>query len=115
MRQGVRASYPAQAYDMDATDDTLTVYAPTQTINHRGDTLTGPLLTLRLSSPMPDVIRVRLTHYEGGLKKEPHFPVFPQEEAKATVQTDEQHAALTSGRLSARVSRTGWGPGLCHR
>ncbi len=43
----------------DAT--TLTIHAPAQPIRHRGDTLTGPLLTVRLSSPLPDVIRVRLT------------------------------------------------------
>ncbi len=78
MREGVRASYPAEAHDVDIADDALTVYAPAQPIRHRGDTLTGPLLTLRLSSPMADVIRVRLTHYEGGPDVGPHFPVFPQ-------------------------------------
>ena len=41
MRQGVRAFYPAQAYEVETTPDTLTVYAPTQPIRHRGDTLTA--------------------------------------------------------------------------
>ena len=27
MREGVRVFYPAQAYDIDPSDDTLTVYA----------------------------------------------------------------------------------------
>ena len=109
MRTGVRASYPAQAYDIDTADDALTVYAPAQPIRHRGDTLTGPLLTLRLSSPMADVIRVRLTHYEGGLDTGPHFPIFPQEGTEVTTQTDEQYASLTSGKLTARVSRASFG------
>ena len=109
MQPNVRASYPAQAHDVDLAADGLTVYAPAQPIRHRGDTLTGPLLTLRLSSPMADVIRVRLTHYEGGPDAGPHFPVFAQEDTEITTESNEQYAALTSGKLSARVSRAGWG------
>jgi len=109
MQPGVRASYPAQAHDVDIADDGLTVYAPAQPIRHRGDTLTGPLLTLRLSSPMADVIRVRLTHFEGGPDAGPHFPVFAREDTEIRAESSEQYAALTSGRLSARVSRAGWG------
>lgn len=57
MREGVDAAYPAEAYDVVSQPDSLTVYAPTQRIRHRGDTLKGPLLTIHFSSPLPDVIR----------------------------------------------------------
>ena len=39
MRQGVRAYYPAQAYEVTATEAALTVHAPAKSIRNRGDTL----------------------------------------------------------------------------
>ena len=35
-------------------------------MNGRGDTLNLPLLTVRFSSPMPNVIRVQMVHHKGG-------------------------------------------------
>ena len=55
MRQGVRVYYPAQTYEVTAMEAALTVHAPVKSIRNRGDTLDGPLLTLRCSSPLPDV------------------------------------------------------------
>ena len=109
MRAGVQAFYPAQAYEIEAGGDALTVHAPTQPIRHRGDTLTGPLLTLRLSAPMPDVVRVQFAHFTGGAARGPCFPVFPQEDTGVVVRADDEAATLTSGGLSARMSRRGWG------
>lgn len=105
MREGVRAAFPAQAYDIDATPDSLTVYAPTKPIHHRGDTLDGPLLTVQFSAPMADVIRVKLTHFVGQRPKTPQFELFEQPGAPVSVTSDEQTATLASGRLAVRVQR----------
>jgi alpha-D-xyloside xylohydrolase len=107
MRQGVRAFYPAEAYDIRTTEETLTVYAPTRLIRHRGDTLDGPLLTARFSSPLPDVIGVKWSHFEGVQERGPGFPVLAKRAEGVTVHADEEAAALTSGRLSVRVARKG--------
>src|SRR5579871_3641547 len=110
MRKGVRAHYPAQAYEVEAGKDTLTVTAPTKAICHRGDTLDGPLLNLRFSSPLPDVIGVRIIHFAGGQDPGPHFPLCAQEATEVAVQSGEEAATLTSGCLSVRVDRQGgWG------
>ncbi len=105
MREGVRAAFPAQAYDIDVTPDSLTVYAPTKPIHHRGDTLDGPLLTVQFSAPMADVIRVKLTHFAGQRPKTPQFELFEQPDSPVSVTSDEQAATLTSGRLAVRVQR----------
>lgn len=105
MREGVRAAFPAQAYDIDATPDSLTVYAPTKPIHYRGDTLDGPLLTVQFSTPMADVIRVKLTHFAGQHPKTPQFELFEQPGAPVSVTSDEQAATLASGRLAVRVQR----------
>ncbi len=104
VREGVQAFYPAQAYDVVTTRDSFTVYAPTRRIGHRADTLGGPLLTLEFSSPMPDMVRVRLTHFAGQQPRTPQFELSEQATA-VTVTDDEEAAILTSGRLSVRVPR----------
>jgi alpha-D-xyloside xylohydrolase len=106
MQPGVAAHYPAEAHSLETAQTALTVLAPVRPIRHRGDTLQGPLLTLRLSSPRADVIRVQLWHYRGGAEPGPAFPLLLDEVPVATECTDAA-AILTSGRLSARVARTG--------
>jgi len=108
MRAGVQAFYPIEARDIVISHDTLTVYAPTRRIIHRGDTLTGPLLTIELSSPLPDVIRVKLTHFAGQAPKSPQFARMAERGAPhVTIADDDAAATLTSGRLVVRVPRTG--------
>ena len=109
MREGVRAHYPAEAYEIDATDTGLTVLAPTRPIRHRGDTLQGPVLTVRLWSPLPGVIGVRVSHYEGARERGPRFPLNVGEDVPVATGVTDEAATLTSGGLTARVSRKGWG------
>jgi alpha-D-xyloside xylohydrolase len=108
MQEGVRAHYPAQAYDIETTDNLLTIYAPTKRINHRGDTLSGPVLTVRFSSPMPEVIRVQLSHYAGVKQNSPEFPIYTADENPALIRVTDSAAILTSGRLAVEISRGGW-------
>ncbi|BDI28238.1 alpha-xylosidase [Capsulimonas corticalis] len=108
IREGVRTYHPAQAYDLETTDTSVTAYAPAHMIRHRGDTLIGPLITVRLSSPMCDVIQVRLMHYSGERRENLRFPTFPDEGAPVTIETDDGFASLTSGALTARINRANW-------
>jgi alpha-D-xyloside xylohydrolase len=104
MRPGVRAHYAAEAYEVTADGDSVTILAPTSNIRHRGDTLGGPVLTVRISSPLEDVIRVRISHYEGVVDHGPHFEIDDQGPA-VSIHTDEETVGLTSGRLSVNVPR----------
>ncbi len=52
LREGVKAFYPQQAYGVETTTDTLTVYAPTKHVIQRGDVLNQALLTVEFSSPV---------------------------------------------------------------
>ncbi|NED94093.1 alpha-xylosidase [Phytoactinopolyspora alkaliphila] len=113
MRPGVQALHPAQAYDVQAGtesgDASLTVYAPTRRIRHRGDTLNRPMATIRLFSPAPGVVGVRLTHHAGGRERPPHFALPGAGAAdgkdRASIRVDDDVAELTSGSLTARVHR----------
>ena len=72
---GVSAHHASEAHLAYDQGDRLRILAPCHPIRHRGDTLSGPLLTVDLSSPLPDVIRVKVTHFEGALDNGPHFEV----------------------------------------
>ncbi len=110
IRKGVRVQYASEAYEVEVDRASLTVSAPTRAIRHRGDTLDGAVLTVRFSSPMPDVIRVRISHFEGVQERGPHFPLFRQEADGVEIRVEDREATLTSGRLSVRVNRAGgWG------
>ena len=109
LQAGVQAHYPAQAYDVAREGETLVVHAPTRPIRHRGDTLQGPLLTIRLSSPMADVIKVRIEHYSGAAERGPHIPLEPVTPPKVAITLKPEVAVLASGGLAVQVQRTeGW-------
>jgi len=107
LQPGVRANYATEAYDVWAEGDTLVVHAPTRAIRHRGDTLDGAMLTIRLSSPMADVVRVRIEHFAGAADRGPHIPLVSQPAPAVNLALGEDEAVLTSGQLSARVRRKG--------
>jgi alpha-D-xyloside xylohydrolase len=108
MRSGVTAWHPAEAYDVCESLDALTIYAPTRKIEQRGHTLGGPLVTIRLSSPLPDVVGVRLTHFEGEVPPKPEF-LLETAPGPVVVSATDEAAELTAGRLTVRVSRDdGW-------
>ena len=108
MREGVSAMFPAEAYDGEATADALTVYAPVRRIGHRGDTLNTATLTARVSAPMPDVIRVRLSHFAGRRPRQPEFAIAETSGPAAEAAVTDSEFSLTSGRLSVRIPRGEW-------
>ncbi|MEW9551714.1 alpha-xylosidase [Nonomuraea sp. NPDC050783] len=104
MRPGVRAAYAAAAHDVTAEAASLRVLAPARPVTRRGDTIDGPVLRVELSSPMPDVIRVRTVHFAGSVPAAPAFEVRDDAPA-AEVAVDAGHASLTSGALTVRLRR----------
>ena len=108
-KEGVTTYSPAEVYSTEISSNSVTVYAPCTNIKHRGDTLGGPVITMKLSSPIPDVIRVQLFHYKGLKNKGPEFEINSDENTKIDVVDNEELLQLTSGNLSLRINKnTGW-------
>ena len=105
LRPGVTAHFPVHVHEVEVEPEALTVYGPTRRLNHRGDTLNLPLLTVRFSSPMPDVIRVQLYHHKGRRLKMPAFELQPQPAPDVLIADDPKAATLTSGRLTVRIEK----------
>jgi alpha-D-xyloside xylohydrolase len=104
-RDGYAVLHPAQLHDADTDETSLTAYATTRPVATRGDTLDAPIVTIRVEAPMPDVIRVTIGHFLGGVPKGPNFEIKDQP-GRVTVGPSE----LTSGRLTARFNTSdNWG------
>ncbi len=109
MRPGVTGLYASTVDDVraDAEAGSLTVYAPTAQIRHRGDTLNRPLITTAFTAPAPGVIRVRVQRHAGAAHRGPDFALTAQEGYLPTVSVDDAEAVLDAGDLRVRVSREG--------
>jgi alpha-D-xyloside xylohydrolase len=105
VRTGMTPHYAAQAHEFELHEDSLTVYAPTKRLQGRGDTLNLPLLTIQYSSPMENVIRVKIIHHKGGGPNKPEFEIYEQPDWQGLTSNDEKFAILTSGDLTARINK----------
>ena len=105
IRAGMTPHYAEQVHEVDAIKDSLTVYAPTKKLKGRGDTLNLPLLTIQFSSPMENIIRVKIIHHKGGLPSKPQFETAQKSDVQAIISNDENLATLASGDLSVRINK----------
>ncbi len=108
MRPGVTAYSPAQAHDIAEEGGGLVIHAPARPVRNRGDTLGGPLFTIRLSSPLAGVIRVRIEHFTGGSDRNPRIPLQPLEAPPVTIERRKDEVVLRTGDLAAHVRTSGW-------
>lgn len=104
IRKGMTPHYAAQVHDLEADSASVTVYAPTKKLQGRGDTLNLPLITVRFSSPMENIIRVKIVHHKGMKPAKPEFTLHEQPR-DVKITNDENFISLTSGRLTARIHK----------
>lgn len=103
IRPGVEPIYAREVHDIwPDGDHRLQVFATNGVISKRGDILNRPLITVRLWSPLPDVIGVRIEHHSGG-PRPLGFDLVGAHDDQGVVVIDETGGSLTSGRLTARV------------
>ena len=62
---GTEATYPTTNVEVQVEPDALVITGYDHEIYHRAHYLGGTIITARITSPMPDVIRVQLTHFKG--------------------------------------------------
>ena len=107
---GITAHYAAEAYEAVRDGNDLIIYATTQVVKERYQTLAGPLYTLRLSAMLPGIIKVRIEHFSGAVECDPSIPLqeLPEQSPKITIS--ESEASITSGNMTARVGlkSEGW-------
>ncbi len=104
-RDGLTVLHPVQLVDASADAGSLTVHAAARRITRRDDTLDNPIITVTCTAPMPDVIRVTISHLLGERPRRPDFEIATDPAAPVGTAVDETGATLTSGALTARFRR----------
>lgn len=110
IRKEMTPLYAVEYADSKRNGDELIIYAPTKHVAHRGDCLNLGMLTVRLSSPMEDVIKVSIRHFEGTAYKGPFVEV---RQANPHIEIRETANAVIyqSGSTKAVINKSpdSWG------
>ncbi|HYO09652.1 MAG TPA: alpha-xylosidase [Tepidisphaeraceae bacterium] len=95
-------------YRVDA--DALSVSAVDNVARADVDKFEGTVLQLRVTSPMPDVLRVQVRHHHPIERGSGNQFELDYSLAAAGVRIDDRddHLVFTSGKLSLRVAKSGW-------
>ena len=115
VKDGVNISVPMDIRDIVTTDSSLKLCVATRPVRHRGDTLGGPMLTFEYSSPIPDVICVKVYHFKGSVVKGPAFDLYRAENFLPQITQNEEAIVFTTGTLSMSVKKSvGWAVDFRH-
>ena len=110
IREEIIPAYVAEFEEAQVGNNTLTIYGVTRAITDRGDTINAPLLTVTLSSPMENVIKVSAVHFKGKGDKGPYFEITPNNVHQVTITEDQEKVVYQSGRTAAVIykAKNGW-------
>ena len=105
IRPEYQMTFATETYRIAHDELSLTALMPARHIGeNRGAILDGGTLTVTLSSPLEDVLRVKVQHFKGAADNGPHFPLYEQP-VKPTFAEDEKTATLSAGRMKAVISK----------
>ena len=107
-KEGCACFTPQEVYFENTEATKVTLCLPTSRIVNRGCTLGGINLTMVITSPAPDVLRVQTYHHLGVKKREPEFELYQKEEQPLTVTSDEEKLTVTSGVLTLEIGKKNW-------
>ncbi|WP_026486399.1 alpha-xylosidase [Caldanaerobius polysaccharolyticus] len=107
IRKGFNIYGAAEVNSVEIGENSITVYVPYFHLRDRGDTLAGPLLTVRISSPRENIICVQAYHFKGRRRRGPEFTINKQDDVKVDIQEGDDFVSLTSGTLTVKIKKTG--------
>ncbi|MDO5154952.1 MAG: alpha-xylosidase [Eubacteriales bacterium] len=107
-KEGYECFAPQEAYFVKTEPKKVTICAPTTKIRHRGDTLGGVNLTVEITSPAPEVLRVKTSHYLGVKHLGPDFELDLNENVDLDITEDEEKIRIASGSLALVITKEYW-------
>ncbi len=108
IKKEIEANYAIEYSDAHIKEDEVTIYAPFKHVEGRGATLNLGMLTIKLSSPMEDVIKVSVIHFEGTKYKGPFVEV-ARTNPSVTISESETSIVYKTGNTSAVINKEPYG------
>lgn len=108
---GTQAIHPVTVVDAQTEPDALTITGYDHVVHARGNLISGTSITARFTSPMPNVIRVQLTHFKGRRERLPVFDLdYSLANPDVSIGHDDQQVWFKSGDLAVIAPAQGeWG------
>lgn len=103
VKKGIDPIYAAEYYGHEIHGKELIVYAASKHITSRGDCMNIGMITLHITSPMENIIRTEITHWEGG-PEEGRVDIAEQD-PEITIQETEEFLIYQSGTLRVVISK----------
>ncbi|RKL67122.1 alpha-xylosidase [Salipaludibacillus neizhouensis] len=110
IKEGYDLISAAYLFQSSYDDKSLSVLATPEDVSRRSAQLDLPVLTVNYSSPMEEVIRVKVVHHKGIKKRGPEFSINAQENVAVDIQETVEKISLKSGSLAVELDKlNGWG------
>jgi len=93
--------------DVEITETSVTMYVTPWKVFNRGQTLAGPLLTLRFAAPQEGILHLKMSHYEGAVNPGPYYP-YANANCPLTVKNNKDEINITTGKLTAHIKKDGF-------
>ncbi len=103
--KGTELFSPKEIYYHNIDNNVLSIIAPTTFINSRGCVLEGINLNIEISSPAPEIIRVRTKHHLGVAHKTPDFELNLPEKSCLEINENEDMFVISSGSLTLELTK----------
>lgn len=107
-KEGCECFTPRQIYFQRIEETQVTLCAPTHQIHQRGDTLGGVNLTIVVTSPAPEILRVRTWHHLGMQESTPQFDLELTNALPLVTEDTPTHLIIRSGSLSLELCKDSW-------
>ncbi len=102
-KEGYGCFSPAEVYFSKIEENVVTICAPTSKIKHRGDTLGGINLTVKVSAPYKEVLRIQTYHHMGLKERAPQFELEAPESGNLKAEELEDKLVISSGTLRMEI------------
>lgn len=104
LREQYQATYAVEYNNHIIDKNELKIFAPNKHIGNRGDVLNLGMLTITLTSPIENVIKVNITHFKDGKENTPIAPVI-EENPFVTITEDDEKLTYMSGNTKAVINK----------
>ena len=108
LKEGYGSFSPQQVYEIRKSEYEVQLCTPTRKILKKGDTLDGINLTVCITAPMPEMIRVRVIHHRGTRKKGPEFNLNLPAPQPLEFWEEDSLLKVASGSLTLVIDKDDW-------
>lgn len=104
-KEGCGCFAPQEVYFTTIEKTKVTMCVPTYHVVIRGDVLGNINLTMEITSPEDDILRIRTYHHKGAVKNTPSFDLELNEELPLDVNDSDEKIEIKSGSMRVEINK----------